>query len=36
MTTKANRKPVLSQFITLSETAKYCAEVVDTAANVSH
>lgn len=34
-TTKAKRKPVLSQLMAPSETWKYCADVLDTGANVS-
>lgn len=34
--TKANRKPVESQLIALSDTLKYCADDVDTAEKVSH
>jgi hypothetical protein len=34
--TNANKNPVLSQLIAVSETPKYCDEVVETAEKVSH
>jgi hypothetical protein len=34
--TKANRKPVESQFMAVSETEKYSAAVEDMGAKVSH
>lgn len=34
--TKANRKPVESQFMAVGETEKYMVEVVEIGAKVSH
>lgn len=36
MTINANRNPVLSQLIAVSETLKYSAAVAETGANVNH